>query len=77
MAGRKPKAPSGTVWRGNTLHSDFQVKGKPIRVSLNTDDPRIAKAAIEKLRKQVLADAYHGGGPRLQVHVPSHRLGLW
>jgi integrase/recombinase XerD len=69
MAGRKPKAPSGTVWRGNTLHSDFQIKGKPIRVSLKTDNPTIAKAAIEKLRKQVLADTYHGGGPRLFIDV--------
>jgi len=70
MAGRKPKAPCGTVWRGNTLHSDFQVKGKPIRVSLKTNDPRVAKTAVEKLKKQVIADIYHGGGgPRLFIDV--------
>jgi integrase/recombinase XerD len=69
MAGRKPKAPRGTVWRGNTLHSDFQVKGKAIRVSLRTDNPAIAKAAIEKLKKQVKDDTYHGGGPRMYVDV--------
>jgi integrase/recombinase XerD len=69
VAGRKPKAPSGTVWRGNTLHSDFQVKGKAIRVSLRTDDPAIAKAAIEKLRKQVKAEVYYGGTPRTYLEV--------
>ncbi|RTE92765.1 tyrosine-type recombinase/integrase [Bradyrhizobium sp. LVM 105] len=69
MAGRKPKAPPGTQWRGNVLYSEFQVKGKPIRVTLKTDDPRVAKAAVEKLRKQVLAETYHGGGPRMFIDV--------
>jgi integrase/recombinase XerD len=69
MAGRKPKAPPGTQWRGNVLYSEFQVKGKPIRISLKTDDPRVAKDAVEKLRKQVVADVYHGGGPRLFIDV--------
>lgn len=73
MAGRKPKAPPGTQWRGSVLYSEFQVKGRPIRVSLKTDDPRIAKAAVDKLRKQIVAEAYHGGGPRTYMDV----LGEW
>lgn len=73
MAGRKPKAPPGTQWRGSVLYSEFQVKGRPIRASLKTDDPRIAKAAVDKLRKQIVAEAYHGGGPRTYMDV----LGEW
>jgi integrase/recombinase XerD len=64
MAVRKRKAPPGTQWRGNVLYSEFQIKGRPIRVSLKTDDPAIAKAAVARLKKQIVADVYHGGGAR-------------
>ena len=76
MAGRRPKAPAGTQWRGNILHSDFQIKGKTYRVSLKTDDPAIAAAEVAKLKKQIIADTYHGGtgaGPRMFIDV----VGEW
>jgi integrase/recombinase XerD len=69
MAGRKPKAPPGTQWRGNTLYSEFQVKGKPIRVNLKTDNPAIARQAVEQLKKRIIADVYHGGAPRTVLDV--------
>jgi integrase/recombinase XerD len=68
MAGRKPKAPPGTQWRENVLYSEFQVKGKAIRVSLKTDDPATAKIAVENLKKRVLAEVYHGG-PRQLIDI--------
>ncbi len=73
MAGSKSKAPPGTVWRGNVLHSDFQVQGKAIRVSLKTDDPGIAKTKVADLKKRVLAEVYHGGGPRQMIDI----IGEW
>jgi integrase/recombinase XerD len=69
MAGRKRKAPPGTQWRGNVLYSEFQIKGRPVRVSLKTDDPATAKTAVERMKKQLAADVYHGGGPRMFIDV--------
>ena len=56
-------------WRGNVLWSEFQVKGVPIRKSLRTDDPRIAQGRLEALRKEVNAEAYGDGGPRMMINV--------
>src|SRR5437899_520114 len=56
-------------WRGNTLYSEFQIKGVPIRKSLRTDDPTIAKERLEELRREVNAEAYGGGGPRMMIDV--------
>jgi integrase/recombinase XerD len=67
--GRKRKAPKGMQWRGNTLYSEFQVKGVPIRKSLHTDDPAIAKERLEKLREEVNIEAHGSGGPRAMIDV--------
>ena len=48
--GRKRKAPEGMQWRGKTLYSEFQIKGVPIRRSLKTDDPTIAKERLKALK---------------------------
>lgn len=69
MARSKRRAPPGTQWRGKVLYSEFQIKGKTIRVSLKTDDPAVARAAVERLKKQITAEVYHGGGPRLFIDV--------
>lgn len=65
---RKRKAPNGMQWRGNVLWSEFQVKGVPIRKSLRTDDPAVAKERLDQLRREVNAEAY-GGGPRMLINV--------
>jgi integrase/recombinase XerD len=70
MAGRKPKAPPGTQWRGDVLYSEFQIKGKAYRVSLKTDDPAIAKAAVDKLKHQIKNEVHHGiAPPRMFIDV--------
>ena len=43
MARRKPKAPPGCYWRGNTLWGRIKVRGRLVRWSLNTNDPRSQK----------------------------------
>ena len=67
--GRKRKAPEGMQWRGKTLYSEFQVKGVPIRKSLKTNDPGIAKERLEALKLEVNAEAFGGGGPRWMFDV--------
>src|SRR6476660_2055825 len=56
-------------WRGTVLYSEFQIKGVPIRRSLKTDDPGIAKERLEELRKEVNAEVFGGGGPRMMFDV--------
>lgn len=68
--GRKRKAPEGMQWRGKTLYSEFQIKGVPIRRSLKTDDPTIAKERLKALKLEVNAEAFGGGGgPRMMFDV--------
>lgn len=67
--GRKRKAPAGMQWRGDILYSEFQIKGVPIRKSLKTDDPTIAKERLKALKLEINAEAFGSGGPRLMVHV--------
>jgi integrase/recombinase XerD len=66
---RKRKAPKWMQWRGGVLWSEFQIKGVPIRKSLRTDDPAIAKERLEELRREVNAEAYGGGGPRMMINI--------
>ena len=67
--GRKRKAPTGMQWRGKTLYSEFQVKGVPVRKSLKTDDPTIAKERLKALKLEISAEAFGGGGPRMMFDV--------
>jgi integrase/recombinase XerD len=64
MARRKPKAPAGCYWRGNTLWGRLKVRGRLVRWSLNTDDPAVAKARRQAGKERALADAFHGDARR-------------
>ncbi len=39
---RRPKAPAGCFWKGNTLYGRCRIKGQLIRWTLETDDPKVA-----------------------------------
>jgi integrase/recombinase XerD len=64
MARRKPKAPPGCYWRGNTLWGRIKVHKRLVRWSLNTNDPSIAKARRQAGKARALADAFHGDARR-------------
>jgi integrase/recombinase XerD len=64
MATRKPKAPAGCYWRGNTLWGCLKVHGRRIRWSLNTDDPALAKTRRQAGKNRAVADAFHGDAHR-------------
>ena len=64
MARRKPKAPAGCYWRGNTLWGRIKVSQRLVRWSLNTNDPSIAKARRQAGKERAVADAFHGDARR-------------
>jgi integrase/recombinase XerD len=47
------KAPAGCAWRGNVLWAKFKVDNKVYRLTLRTDDPKVA-AKRRKLHKDRL-----------------------
>jgi integrase/recombinase XerD len=64
MAAKLRKAPPGCYWRGDTLWGRKRVKGREIRWSLHTDDPKIARQRFGAGTDRALADAHHGDGKR-------------
>src|SRR5262245_41167160 len=52
------KAPTGCFWRGNTLWGQAMVRGVRKQWSLETDDPKIAKARRDAGKKRAVADVH-------------------
>jgi integrase/recombinase XerD len=63
MPKSRPKAPPGTFWRGDTLYGRTRVKGRLIKWSLETDNPRLA-AARRKAGKDRIIAIKHGDATR-------------
>jgi len=61
---KRPKAPSGCYWIGDTLYGRTRIKSKLIRWSLETDDPKVA-AARRKEGKERLVAIKRGDGIKL------------
>jgi integrase/recombinase XerD len=55
---KRAKAPSGCVWRGDTLYADFEVHGQRIRQSLETGDAAIAKRRVQALRERAVSEVH-------------------
>lgn len=54
-AERKTVAPKNTFWRGNTLFGRVKVKGRLIRWSLQTGDPKIARQRVKAGKARAIA----------------------
>jgi integrase/recombinase XerD len=55
---KRAKAPSGTIWRGDTLHAEFQVRGRRIRGSLDTADTAVARRRVQALKDKAYGQAH-------------------
>jgi hypothetical protein len=55
MTARRPKAPPGCYWRGPVLWGEVQVRGRRVRWSLATDEPKVA-ALRREARARTLRD---------------------
>lgn len=61
MSSRRPKAPRGTFWRGDTLYGRARIAGRLVKWSLQTDNPKIA-AERRKAGKNRVVAIKHGDG---------------
>jgi integrase/recombinase XerD len=68
MPAKRPKAPPGCYWRSNTLWACAKVRGRRIRWSLQTDDPKIAKERRQAGKQRAIADI-HGDAQRSFAEV--------
>jgi integrase/recombinase XerD len=68
MATKRPKAPAGCYWRGNTLWGRTFIKGRECRWSLQTSDPKIAAKRRAAGKERAIADL-HGDGSRSFAEV--------
>jgi integrase/recombinase XerD len=63
MASKRPTAPAGCFWKGNTLYGRTRVAGQLIRWSLETNDPKVAAARRKSGKDRLIAvkrgDAVH------------------
>jgi integrase/recombinase XerD len=55
MPAGRPKAPPGTYWRDNTLWGRTRIKGKLVRWSLQTDNPKLAAERRKRSKDRVAA----------------------
>jgi integrase/recombinase XerD len=62
MARAKP--PAGCYWREGVLWGRIKVKGREIRWSLRTSDPKVAAQRRAAGKTRAVADRYHGDAPR-------------
>jgi integrase/recombinase XerD len=69
MAARKPKAPTGCYWRGDTIWGRRQVNGRDLRWSLHTGDPAVAKQRHKAGIDRALSDAHHSDAKRSFVEA--------
>jgi integrase/recombinase XerD len=68
MAAKRPKAPAGCYWRGNTLWGRVKINGRRVRWSLQTDNPKIAAERRKAGKDRVIADK-HGDAQRTFTEV--------
>ncbi len=65
MATRKRKAPSGCFWKGGTLYGRVRLKGaKPVKWSLQTSDPAVARERREAGKAKIIAELRFGEARR-------------
>jgi integrase/recombinase XerD len=57
---KRPKAPPGCFWRGETLYARVQTSGEDIKWSLRTDDPKVAAARRKEERSRIVASQRYG-----------------
>src|SRR5262245_35009832 len=58
------KAPPGCYWREGTLWGRDQVRGRDLRWSLHTSDPKVARARYQTGKERLIGDAHHADSPR-------------
>jgi integrase/recombinase XerD len=73
MRTKKPKAPAGCYWRGNTLWGRTRIKGRLIGWSLHTSDAKVAAERRKAGKDRVIADVHHGDAKRDFIEV----MELW
>lgn len=56
----RPKAPKYTYWRQGVLWARFTVNGHEYRGSLRTNEPKVARARVAKLREKEIGAAAFG-----------------
>jgi integrase/recombinase XerD len=69
---KQSKAPRGCFWRGDTLFGRTRIKGRLVRWSLQTSDPRVAAKRWKAGKDRAIADV-HGDAKRGFVEV----MELW
>lgn len=55
MPAKRPEAPKGTFWVGETLYGRTRVAGRLYRWSLETNDPKIAAARRQESKDRIVA----------------------
>jgi integrase/recombinase XerD len=68
MSTKRSKVPAGCYWRGDTLWGRVKVRGRTIRWSLQTDDPKIAAQRRKAGKERAVADV-HGDAKRSFAEV--------
>lgn len=68
MSKRRPKAPPGTFWRGDTLYGRTRIKGRLIKWSLETDNPKLAAERRKNGKDRIIA-VKHGDATRSFAEV--------
>ena len=68
MAAKRPKAPAGCYWRGNTLWGRTFINGREVRWSLQTDNPATAAERRKAGKARAVADV-HGDAKRTFAEV--------
>lgn len=56
----RPKAPKHTYWRKGVLWARFSVNGREYRGSLRTNEPKVARSRVAKLREKEIGAAAFG-----------------
>jgi integrase/recombinase XerD len=61
MGTRRPKAPSGCFWKGNTLYGRYRPAGaRAIKWSLQTSDPAVARQRYEAGKAKLIGELRFG-----------------
>jgi integrase/recombinase XerD len=75
MSAKRPKAPAGCYWRANTIWGRAKVRGRELRWSLQTSDPKVAAERRKAGRERAIADV-HGDAKRTFAEVMAE-WALW
>lgn len=68
MGQKRPAAPTGCYWRGNTLWGRAKIRGQTTRWSLETSDTKVAAERRRKGKERLIADQ-HGDAKRSFAEV--------